>query len=617
MDQTIRGTTTPAYRRLLLALVFPLLLGGGLLLQEGSLTTVRNIHKLERLPMSPIKAAIPGVIKTTGEATRVAGQSLLKATWTETPCLWYRAVKQRKTTDSDGRTSWETVSEEQDGTPYLLADDSDRIMVHPDLDQVDVSLERKWARTDGSLRYREWRIDPGDRIIVVGTVRLEAGSPQIILAGGGEYLPIITDRPIKNLRGNMGLHAVLMIVGSVFCVAASCVCLMLALRIHNTLAFITISGLLQACLLLVGGTLMIASDLKGADRALAYSTEAARTMVESKLAAQGVVWSGDWSDETVFDRETGPKATHDSINAIRSALAARTSRTIQLQDRFPQWLVARAIDVPPPVRIPGIDSTAVAATGRIEAAAISWIWPTIGMSGSLLTGLVCGVMGLSRVKVKRLIENIPTTPCAEVEIGVTEIIGHLKAGSDEEAEPLLGPLTEEPCLWFRYHVQEWRGSGKNRRLVTIEDTTRFRSMVCEDDTGAIPLMVKDAEIITGRAPKRSRGKRVYTEHSLREGDPLYVLGSGEIDPKTGDSLRVERDPQKLPYIISNLPEKRLKTMKISAAFWLLAFAVAGAASFILFGTLFSGGVGALDELLAALGAIGMMGFCMVIILYND
>ncbi|MEE2681735.1 MAG: LemA family protein, partial [Planctomycetota bacterium] len=82
-------------------------------------------------------------------------------------------------------------------------------------------------------------------------------------------------------------------------------------------------------------------------------------------------------------------------------------------------------------------------------------------------------------------------------------------------------------------------------------------------------------------------------------------------------LRVEQDPQKLPFIISNLPERRLKTMKISAAFWLLAFAVAGVASLILFGTLFSGGVSALDELLAALGAITMMGFCMVIILYND
>ena len=600
-------------------ILLPVLLGGGLFLQQWSLATVRDIHKIERLPMSSINAAVPGVIKTKGAATPSQEDPLLSSKWTETPCLWYRALKQRKKTDSEGRTYWDTVSDVQRGTSYLLKDDHAQIMVHPNLTDVDISLKRKWSRTDGSLRYREWRIDPGDTIIVVGKVVLTDGSPEIQVSGGGEYLPIITDRPLKNLRGRWAIQAVLMIVGSVFCIAAGCVCLMLALRVQNTLAFITVSGLVQACLLFGGGTLMIASDLKGANDALEFSTDAARTMVKSKLAAGGIDWNGNWSADVFSDAQgPDPAPARSSIQEIRSALSARTDRTIQLQERFPQWAVAWAMGLEAPAPIQAHDPGSVDEQGRIETARVGWGVPTIGSVCSLVIGLLGAFLGLRRVKVKRLIENIPTTQCGDVEIGITEIKGRLSGDAGEgKTDPLIGPLTDEPCLWYRYHVQEWQGSGKNRRLVTVEDTTHARPMACQDDSGTIAIDSESAEVITGRAPETTKGNRVYTEYSLREGDPLYVLGSGEIDPKTGDSLRVEQDPQKLPFIISNLPENRLKTMKISAAFWLLAFAVAAMASFILFLTLFSGGVSALDELLAAAGAIGMMGFCMVIILFND
>ena len=618
MDQAIQGTTPPPYRRWLLTIFFPVLLGGGLFLQQWSLATVRDIHKLERLPMSSINAAVPGVIKPTGAASKATSEVPLPAKWTETPCLWYRALKQRRKTDSEGRTYWDTVSDTQQGTSYLLRDNRAQIMVHPDLDEVDVSLKRKWSSNEGKIRYREWRIDPGDKIIVVGTVVLSEGSPEIHLSGDGEFLPIITDRALTNRRGTMAIHAVLMVVGSVFCLAASCVCLMLALRVQNTLAFITASGLLQACLLFGGGMLMVASDLKGASSALEFSTDAARTMVESKLAARGIEWDGNWSDDAVFDHDQGTDHAPSSIREIRSALAARTARTNQLQERFPQWAVAWAMGLQAPTPIQTRDSVMPDAENQIERAQVGWGVPVSGSIGSLVIGLVGAFMGLRRVKVKRLIENIPTTPCADVEIGITEIKGRLKSGANQDGlKKLIGPLTKEPCLWYRHHVQEWQGTGKNRQLVTVEDTTRFQAMACEDASGSITIDSESAEIVTGRAPQKTKKNRVYTEYSLREGDPLYVLGSGEIDPNTGDSLRVEQDPQKLPFIISNLPENRLKTMKISSAFCFLAFAVAGIASFILFITLFSGGVSALDELMAALAAIGMMAFCMVVILFND
>ena len=614
MNQEITGSRRTTMATMLLGALSPTLLVMGLLLQAWSLAKVRDIHKLERLPMSSIMAAVPGVFKTSGDSAKLPEEALLQSTWTSTPCLWYRALKEEKRTDSEGRSYWATLEDRTLFTDFRLKDQQDGIRVHPS-PSTEVTLRSKWENTEGKIRYREWRIDPGDHLIIVGNVSLKNDRPEIEFESSGEYLPIITDRPIGTLRGIMALHAVLMIVGSLFCIAGSCVCLLLAIRMQNTLGFIVTCGVVQATLLLTGGVLMIESDLRNANHALKETTEAARRMVEAQYAAEGVDWTGDWSDSTAFDRLKTSRG-RDRIQAIRSSLAARTRRTLELQDRFPQWLVAATMGLSSPPAFGLEPHDPVGDEQHIEPASILWVWPTLGAAVSLCIGLLGMTMGLRRVRTKRLIENIPTSACEDVEIGITELKGTLTAREDHEA-PLLGPLTKQPCLWYRYTVQEWRGSGKNRTLVTIEDTTKSKSMSCRDESGDVPFEWRDAEMITGRTPSKTRGNRVYKEYSLRSGDPLYVLGSGEIDPETGDSLRIEKDQHKLPFIISNLPEHRLATMKITTAFWMLAFAMAGMASFIMFLTLLSGTISAVDQLVAALGSIGMMAVFMGIVIYND
>lgn len=614
MNQEITGSERSALVIALLAALCPALLIFGLLLQTWSLAKVRDIHKLERLPMSSISAAVPGVFKTSGNSAKAPDESLVQSTWTSTPCFWYRALKQEKRKDSEGRSKWVTLEDKTLFTNFVLQDKQDGIRIQPSR-KTDVILKSKWESTKGKIRYREWRIDPGDRVIVVGNVSIQSASPKIEFESSGEYLPIITDRPIGTLRGTMALHAALMIVGSLFCIAGSCVCLLLAIRMQNTLGFIITCGVVQSSLLIVGGVLMIESDIRNANRSLGQTTEAARRMVEAQYAAEGVSWNGDWSDSTAFDQLESSRV-RDRIQAIRSSLAARTNRTVQLQERFPQWLIAGTMGLRSPPAFKPDPRDPLSDEHRIEAGRILWVWPSLGALVFLCLGLFGMTMGLRKVKTKRLIENIPTTACGDIEIGITEVKGILKAQAHRRT-PLLGPLTKEPCLWYRYTIQEWQGSGKHRTLVTIEDTTRSRAGSCSDDSGSIPFEWKDAEVITGRTPSKTRGKRVYREHSLRTGDPLYILGSGELDPGTGDSLRVEKDQENLPFIISNLPESRLATIKISSAFWMLAFAMAAVASCIMFMTLLSGTISAVDQLYAAVGSIGMMGLFMSIVIYND
>jgi LemA protein len=269
----------------------------------------------------------------------------------------------------------------------------------------------------------------------------------------------------------------------------------------------------------------------------------------------------------------------------------------------------------PTPRVLGPGEVLPESDATIETAVPSLLWPLVIIPVSAILAFLGLLIGFEKVKLKRLIENIPTTPATEVEIGITEIKGTVT--SCDDIEPLTGPLTEKPCVWFRYHVQDWRGSGKRRHLVTIEDRTRGQVFLCSDASGSIPVASHDARVVTGRKSRRSRGIREYSEYSLRPEDPVYVLGSAEIDPATGDSLRIEKDPQGLPYLVSNLPERRLKTKEVVGAFWSFAFGIAATAAIILGLLLFTGRIAAVDQLLAALASIITIAFVVGVIMYND
>ena len=219
------------------------------------------------------------------------------------------------------------------------------------------------------------------------------------------------------------------------------------------------------------------------------------------------------------------------------------------------------------------------------------------------------------VRRKRLIENVPRTPCTEASVGIVELKG--TARLPDGTADLTGPLTEEACLWFDYKVQEWRGSGKNRHLHTIEHRTDGLIFECEDDSGRIPIALDGKAVDCSRKTTRNRGDRVYTERALRDGDPLYVLGSAELDPDTGDSLRIEPSDDGRPFIVSDSSESKLVARAVTRAFFLCAVGVTLASSCFLFIAGMAGIVSALAQILAAIGAAVAMVFLVTAILYND
>lgn len=147
----------------------------------------------------------------------------------------------------------------------------------------------------------------------------------------------------------------------------------------------------------------------------------------------------------------------------------------------------------------------------------------------------------SRLRRARWVEDTPTSLVRSAAQGLVELQGWVEAGGHE---PLISPLAGEPCLWYRFTVEEYRRSGKHREWRTVEKGQSDRPFLLRDATGECWIVPRGAEVHP-RLRRRWEGNRRwplsptsqtrllgaligqryrYTEEWLREGDPLYALG---------------------------------------------------------------------------------------------
>lgn len=115
--------------------------------------------------------------------------------------------------------------------------------------------------------------------------------------------------------------------------------------------------------------------------------------------------------------------------------------------------------------------------------------------------LLCGVgfifgiglffWGFSRFRRKRLIENIPTSTIRAMALGLVEVVGRTKKKIN-----LKSPLSETDCVFYRYIIEQRKGSGRSSRWVVI---SKGDSSCCpfylDDGTGKVLVDPKDADLI--------------------------------------------------------------------------------------------------------------------------
>ncbi len=600
-------------------------------------TKLQELRQLERTPRSLASAVLPGEVHLRGIARE--GSALLTAPSSRAPTLYYRYEIQRQQTDSEGKRRWVTVnSRHAFVADFFLEDESGRILIQPG-GQVTRAEQRHSHRT-GDTRVMEYRIDPGDALFIVGHASEQGQQLAVSFEEQGQYRPIISLLGEDSARlGMIGGALFLIWLGTALSsLAVFTACWLL--RVHLTAVYLVV-----LCATIVIGTVHLANsmardDLHSAYQRLDRDLSAAGDRLQTQLSAAGIHWSGDWSDQLGLQQALDSASLNVEQRQVLGHLRDRVILQIEVTEsigrQWPERVVARGLDLPalPDINqvVRGDDQPSNAPAQRTKLSmliAFPFMLLGLGLSGRFAW------LGFRRIKLKRLIEDLPTTASAGVAYGLTELQG--EAALLPGDEPLAGPLTGEPCVIFRYVEEERRGSGTNAHWVTLVDQHKLRRFAIEDREGQFPIDPRGAELLFREPVVRRDGRIRRTEYAFVPGTQVYALGRASIDPKTQSTLvlqqadmkqpvknrrdknRAGQPPagEKPPFILTDLSEQALKVHKARRGFLFLNLAVNGGNGFALAAV---GGVGALHGagfLAAALVPIAYLALFLAILMYND
>jgi hypothetical protein len=609
------------YRGLALA-VFVGLLALSVYLSESAFRQVLDFRLLERIPLSAIAESVGGESQLSGIASP-AGE-LLNAPRTGTGSIYYRYLLEREERDSDGDKFWRTVRDETRSSDFYLADDSGRAFVEARSMEWRIrwSIARKYRREIGDYRHTEWRIDPGDRLTVFGWFDYreneqdkQRGEPVIEFSSYGQYLPIISSFTGSEERGDLAFEAVIRLWGGVTGLIAACYALIYSLKIHRTLVFLLITSVSGSLMLAHYGYRSANEDVtQGVERVEEHASRARKLInevfVNRNLLPIGFESPFDLNSLVYTELSDEEKS---QVNAWRLSAYQVRERYLQQISRFPESYiaVAKRATNPSVVSLPA-DQLEIYRQDNFESTrtGVSTLWSLLLLAGTAGAAW----FAFRAIRTKRMQENIPTSKTAGVVFGLAEVKGLLVP--EDKNKLLKGPVSGYGCTWYRYLVEERRGSGKNKSWHTVSDDIRKQPFFCEDEEGRIRIFPGHSECITKHVEKDHRGDMRYTEWRLSPGDELYVMGKARLDKTRGDSL-VFGHEKGSPYIIANIPEEDVMMRKARTGMGLLAMAL----SLLFFGALLisgsNGDLSSLDFVLASLIAPVFMLFVVFVLMYND
>ena len=221
--------------------------------------------------------------------------------------------------------------------------------------------------------------------------------------------------------------------------------------------------------------------------------------------------------------------------------------------------------------------------------------PLLIFGGFMVVSLICALISHRLHRRKRFIDDIPRSKVRGVFVGMAEV-----GGTVECAAPLRSFLAECDCIHYRYSVEEhWRRTvtesytdkdGNRRTRTRVEsgwtnvagdaDLCRF---FLRDDTGALRIDPAGAEIRAnlvfnetcgegsalyyGKGPsgsvRDSTGTRCFTEHAIRVGDAVEVIGQAR-ERRDAVAAEIAADEAAPMFIVTTTP---LEEISSSASLW--------------------------------------------------
>lgn len=606
---------------LMIALAVILAIAGWMLSQYG-FKSIQNLRQIERIPQTSIASALPGEVKLNAQTKKL--NQLIRSEHFGIPCVYYFYRLEREETDSDGDTYWSTKHESTGSVDFLLQDNTGQLKVNIQtlVDyNMDFSMPISQQQEIGDYRYTEWRIEPGDELFVLGMLQGTGSKAEVGFVQQGQYLPLISKYGESEEKSDLGLIVILAVCGGISLIAFAAFCLTSGLGVHRILVFLFVLSFSTIVPLVQLGLSMLHTDIvKGQQRLLRLSESSLNEINRNihELAHPHSNWP-ELSDRLRQMEDRLVEKERQKIDEIQINLAFAQQQFIKQLDVFPNNFIAWIYTVEPDNISNLLNQQQLgklnSRLNTFSTASASGVLP-IALSGlGLLLCIGLSYLGFRLIRLKRHIENLPTSKTSGLVFGLSELKGRVSQIDDQE--PLISPLTSSRCYWFRYIVEEKRGSGDDTKWVTIEDRQEYMPFYCKDAYGKIKVSPQHAEIISYRKKTRRRARFRYTEKTLNLSDKVYILGNAKIDRLVGDKLEIRSAKKERPYLITNLSEQAIMLRKANGGMLSLTVAFS---SLMFAGLFYLGSLGSFspaDYLLAALIAPIYMALMTLILHYND
>ena len=169
--------------------------------------------------------------------------------------------------------------------------------------------------------------------------------------------------------------------------------------------------------------------------------------------------------------------------------------------------------------------------------------PTIGALIGLGIGVGIFFSGFKKWGKWHAVARTPTSKVRSAAIGLSEFFGVAK----EAHGKVITPISQTPCLYYYYEIEENRKSGKSSKWVRIQSGKSAEPFFLEDNTGKIMVLPSGATLVAHTdqkfklhtfmsgdedfraalyrlgVPLLGQDMRAH-EIYIEEGDPIYVLG---------------------------------------------------------------------------------------------
>jgi hypothetical protein len=195
------------------------------------------------------------------------------------------------------------------------------------------------------------------------------------------------------------------------------------------------------------------------------------------------------------------------------------------------------------------------------------------------------VKGWKSWRLKRVIQEIPTSKVRSLALGLAEVTGTIVP-----LQVTQSPILKKTCVFYHCKVEEYQSSGKSGHWVTIKELKTFFPFYVQDETGKVLIENCDADVRVHTDLKYHTGSFSscpenvaafcseqgivrkglvwartlrFTEYALEPNDAVYVLGSAKDNPlvkefvNNQDNIIIGRSDDAPYYMISDYSEKEL------------------------------------------------------------